>query len=696
MNMIDLVRKPNSSRFLVVGLSVLALVLLAGTAHPLPAQTNPTVSGTGPSAADPGSDQEKQAAKATPAPQAVPSEGFKLGAYDAHSEFEFGYRWSSGIRGNEQMYRSQVNLFSGAQLLHSYLSLRSTPGAGLFDRMDMSLNNWGDPYNAVRFSMSRMGLYDFKASYRNLRYYNWISTLDNPLLGTGFLLPQHYLDIDYRMSNFDLRLFPNHKVVPFVGYARNTAVGPGLTTMGTTGNEFVLNTRWLTTTDEFRGGVQFNFSRLNLTLEQGYRYSRNDTGVTSIPGSLGNEGITSYLGQSITLDALNRGYHSRTKLPTSKILAKFTPFQNLRMTGRYIYSMGTTESDLGEIRSGGFVNLDPITYLAAADGFSGRATRPNHNGSFLVELTPNSRFTLTDTVDTLDYHVSGAAILSTLYMNSSSLYGPGPKTNKTLTDALNTMFAYNEVRNQAEVEYDAGYGFSVRAGHRYQYLEVTNNDSEDVSTSNVSRGTGLVGMVYRPGRWLRFGLDFEETRSNRVMTRIDPFDYYQVNIDWRIGAWKGLSFNGRIGLRSNKNAVPDIDLKAHDQNYTGSISYEPNDRISISADFSRTNLLSDLLIVLPQTLKTTREVFDQRVGSIGSRVALTIYKGLKTEFGYRGIINKGSYPLEFHQPYASLWIPVARGLAFKPTWQYYGYRQSLFGFENYQTHLVTFALVFSR
>jgi hypothetical protein len=258
------------------------------------------------------------------------------------------------------------------------------------------------------------------------------------------------------------------------------------------------------------------------------------------------------------------------------------------------------------------------------------------------------------------------------------------------------MFVYNEVRNQAEVEYDAGYGFSVRAGHRYQYLEVTNDDSEDVTTSNVSRGTGLVGMVYRPGKWLRFGMDFEETRSNQVMTRIDPFDYYQVNIDWRIGAWKGLSFNGRIGLRSNKNAVPDIDLKAHDQNYTGSVNYEPNDRISISADFSRTNLLSDLLIVLPQTLQSTREVFDQRVGSIGSRVGLTIYKGLKTEFGYRAIINKGTYPLEFHQPYASLWIPLTRGLAFKPTWQYYGYRQSLFGFENYQTHLVTFALVFSR
>lgn len=359
MNMIDLVRKPNSSRFTIVGLSVLALVLLAGTVHPLSAQSNPPGTVSGPEAAgaaDPDSNQEKQAAKAAPKPQAAPSEGFKLGAYDVRTEFEFGYRWNSGIGGNEQMYRSQVNLFKGAQLLRSYVSLRSTPGTGIFDRMELSLNNWGDPYNSLRFNVGRMDLYDFKASYRNLKYYNFVSTIDNPLLAQGSLTPQHFLNVNYHIANFDLRLFPNHKIVPFVGYARNTANGPGLTTVGATGNEFVLNTNWLNASDEYRGGVQFNLSRLNLTLEQGYRYSKNDTGVTGVSVQ-GNEGNATFLGQPITLDSLNRGYHARIKLPSSKILAKFTPFQNLRMVGRYVYSMGDTEANLGEIRTGSFVDL---------------------------------------------------------------------------------------------------------------------------------------------------------------------------------------------------------------------------------------------------------------------------------------------------------------------------------------------------
>src|SRR5512136_2812449 len=114
MTMIDLVRKPNSSRFMIVGFSVLVLVLLAGPVRPLTAQSNPPGTASGAEAAgtsDPDSKPEQQPAQAAPKSQAAPGEGFKLGPYDAHTEFEFGFRWNSGIRGSHEMYRSQVNLF---------------------------------------------------------------------------------------------------------------------------------------------------------------------------------------------------------------------------------------------------------------------------------------------------------------------------------------------------------------------------------------------------------------------------------------------------------------------------------------------------------------------------------------------------------------------------------------------------------
>ncbi len=693
------VRKPICSRFAVVGLSVLALVLLAGTLHPLPAQSS-TAGAAAPAenaSADKAAAKEQAAQAAAPA-QPAGTEGFTFGAYQGHSSFEVGYRFSSGIDGNDQMYRSQVNLFEGARLLNSYVSLRSAPGTGLFDRLDLSVSNWGDPYNTARINISRSDLYDFRASYRNLNYYNFISNFANPQLDrVGNTFAQHKLNVDNRMSNIELRLFPNRRIVPFVGFSRNTSAGPGFTTVESTGNEFLLHTRWDYASNEFHGGLQFNFSTLNITVEQGYRTLRNHTTVTDADQPQGNEGTRPFMGQVISLDSLSRAYFGKTKLPTTKILAKFSPFQNLRMTGRYLYTMGDVESALGESRSGNLISLeDFLVYGSANDSFSGRAKKPNHNGAFLIEYSPFSRLTLTDSVDTLDYHISGAGLLSTFFVNATSLFGPGTPGNAFSQSQLDTEFIYNEVRNQAELEYDLGGGFAVRGGHRYTYVDVHNNDSDDIADTNHSRRAALVGLVYRPGRWLRLDLDYEKTKTNAPITRTDLFNWDQFNFDWRVGSWKGLSFNGRVSVQRNSDPAIDTAFKAHNKNYTAGLSYEPSERFNISVDYSRSKLLSDFSIVLPQNLLTARSIFDERVSGFGGRMAVGIYRSSKLELGYRGVINRGTAPIEFHQPYASLWIPFGANFALKPTWQYFGYTDKLFGFETYKSHLVTFSLVFTR
>ena len=164
-----------------------------------------------------------------------------------------------------------------------------------------------------------------------------------------------------------------------------------------------------------------------------------------------------------------------------------------------------------------------------------------------------------------------------------------------------------------------------------------------------------------------------------------------------MGSWKGFSLNGRVILRGNKDAAPDIGLKSHDRNYIAGLNYQPNERFSLSLDYSRTTLFSNLLIVLPQNLRTASSIFDERVSGIGGSLAIGVYRGSKIELGYRGILNRGSFPLDYHQPYASLWIPVGHGMAFKPNWQYFDYKENLFGgLESYKTHLVTFALIYSR
>ena len=66
----------------------------------------------------------QQTPKQTPQQAPQQTEGFTWGPYQGRSEIEVGYRWVS-TAGNNDMYRSMVNLGEGPKLLRSDISLRS-------------------------------------------------------------------------------------------------------------------------------------------------------------------------------------------------------------------------------------------------------------------------------------------------------------------------------------------------------------------------------------------------------------------------------------------------------------------------------------------------------------------------------------------------------------------------------------------
>ena len=445
---------------------------------------------------------EKKEAQTPPAAAVSPSEGFRFGVYQGHSDIEIGYRWVSDTAGSKEMYRSMVNLGEGPRVLHSSISLRSDYGSGiLFDHLDLSFDSWGgDPYNTMRLNFGRSGAYEFSANYRNLIYYNFVPTWANPLIATGYLVDQHAEHVDFRGTDIELKFFTSRRIRPYVAYSRSSGFGPGLTTFSLTGNEFVLGTQWHYSSDDYRGGVEFVLPRLNLTLEEGYRFLKNDTSVNQDSSPQGNTPVP-FLGNPVVLNALGRGYHDRTTLPVSKAVVKFTPFDNLKITGRYIYTMSDLQSTMGEIDTGSLVSIENrLVYSASSDAFNTRAKQPNHNGSFLIEYSPFSRLTFLDQFETRSYHVSGDALLASVFLNASSLLGPSGKSNVKVSNILGSLLAYDQLSNQAELEYDLGQGFTLRGGHRYTYAEATlqssENGSSDSSTANFGQHTGIAGVGF--------------------------------------------------------------------------------------------------------------------------------------------------------------------------------------------------------
>jgi hypothetical protein len=657
--------------------------------------------------------REGQIMAPTQTPDVPGGDGFTLGAYQGHADIELGYRWVSDVSGNKDVYRSMVNLGSGPKLLRSNISLRSNYGAGgLFDRLDISANSWGgDPYNTVRVNVGLSDKYEFRADYRNLNYYNYLPQYANPLLLTrGILVGQHSLDVTYRSSNFELRLFPNNKIRPFVGYSRSSGFGPGFTTREFTGNEFPVSTNWRYSADDYRGGVELSLPKSTIVIEQGYRVLRNDTGVES-GANPGNNPNARFLGNPVTVGSLAEGYRDRTTLPFTKLVAKFAPLANLKFTGRYIYSMADLDSGYGEVASGAFVNLaERLVYGSGLDNFSGHAKRPDHNGSFLVEFSPVSRLLLTDRFETRNTHTSGATLLASIFYGARSLAGPGPISDQKLSSLAQAYLSYNRLSNLAEAEFELWDGLSVRGGYRYTNADAKVGDSEDEdllepNSSSYKQNSGIVGLVYRRARWLKLGFDYEKNKSDGTLTRTDLFNFDQYRFDWRIGSWHHFSTTGKIwGLR-NSNDQTDIDLRSHNRNYSVEMNYDPTERFNFSVDYSRSSIFSDIAILLPQTLQLDRSLFDERTNGFGGSVGVGIYRGSRFDLGYRGIFNNGTAPLNFHQPFAEFTVPLPNRLAFKTYWQYFGYNekapftgtminQDPRGFQDFHTHLVTFSLAY--
>jgi hypothetical protein len=254
---------------------------------------------------------------------------------------------------------------------------------------------------------------------------------------------------------------------------------------------------------------------------------------------------------------------------------------------------------------------------------------------------------------------------------------------------------YDRVQNQMEAEFDVGHGFFARGGYRYGFVETALQGGESTRSASLSHHTALVGIQYRRAQWMKLSFDYENNNPDNALTRTDLFDYDQFKFTWRVGSWKGFSANGSVSALRNKNPQSDIDFTSHNRNYSVALNYEPSERITLRLDYSRLDIFSDIAILLPQSLQVDRSLFDEQSDGVGASMGLGIYRGSRLDFGYRGVFNVGTFPLNYHQPFASVMVPVHQRVAFRTYWQWYGYNEKIASIQDYRGHLVTFSLAYS-
>ncbi len=239
--------------------------------------------------------------------------------------------------------------------------------------------------------------------------------------------------------------------------------------------------------------------------------------------------------------------------------------------------------------------------------------------------------------------------------------------------------------------------------------------------TTIDENALLFGMVARPTDALRITGDVELGYNNASYTRIDPRNVqaYKVHANYKPKPWATL--DGAVDIHENRDNVATVDNIEHDRSYSFSALLMANQRLTVDFGYNYLNVYSQEIICFAYSITsasptTTVSAFPPGVpelptgtacpitGSPSPLGALSTYnssdhyahgaviwkpmKRVTTTLGYGASFVRGSTiflnPLtpsgtldyDYQRPYASVLIDIYRGLAYKMSWNYYGFNET--------------------
>ena len=598
---------------------------------------------------------------------------------------DFGNRWKAGFSGNEDLYRSQLDLGEGPKLFSGVLSIFAPNNSNrFFDRLELRMNSWGgEPYNTARVRAVKTGIYELRFDYQNVAYFNSVPFFANPLFEQGNLESQHQFDISQRFARVELTLRPGKRVSPFVAYQRTGRQGPALTTLRADGDEFLTRLAVDTHSDDLNFGVSFTASQFSLRLEQGFRWYR-DTSTFLSPGFQGGNSDRPIFGRDVVLNNYQGSNDVEGTIPFSTAVGVYQPFDTLLLRGKVSYSMADVNSSFSEVIDGTFFSF-PLQafYQGSEQQALGAAKRPNLFGDVSVTWQPFERLRILERLNIRRSHVSGSAQIQNAFLNVDPLLQPGIIDRLETSSFLDTFLSRNSTSQELQGIFYVSRQFSVRAGHRFEHKEV-----QLPERFAWDRNVLILGTTYEFSARNTLALEYELGRTDQAIFRTDVVDFYRLRLRGRFHPMESLQMSGSVTMFDHDNDIPEIDLTSRQRNYTLQFTYTPLPRISVSGAYERSNIDSDLLFTVPQDFQTDRSIYAER-GDYANLFLSLLLRNARLDVGYSVWGTVGNFPLNYHQPMARLEVPLGERFIAYGQWNYYDYKEKVSLFpQEYQTHLV--------
>ncbi|MGE5487517.1 MAG: hypothetical protein ACM3ZB_06825 [bacterium] len=637
---------------------------------------------------------------AAPPPEEAPPAGLPF-----HGYIDFGWRFLTDINGNRDVYKSVVNIDDGPTLVGANLVYNSQNNRWL-DRLRLTSTTWGAyPYSSVRMMAEKDQKYRLDFDYRDMEFFSFVPTNANPLLASGVLETQFGWDMDIRSWDVQLTLRPNTRIEPYLAWSRGDDGGSGVRNLVLPRNQYTLPFDISASSNNYRGGLRLNFERSQFTFEGGYLKYREDTQVfipedTVLP--IFGSATAPVFGGRLFLTSANEALGLRGNAPFVRGLMSLHPVPWATVSGAFLFSQPESKVDFirdlnGQVVSG--------TSLASAELLltNSYAIQPHPTGDVSVDIRPLRWLRIVESFMTDRLHVAGTAFSTDTFTGGA---GAG-----TTTSTLPGLLVVNYNRNDLNAFVDLGRHVVVRGGYRRNWGDTVVPPSIPAAAININRefatleqNVGIAGITYRPGERLRATLEYEHASSDNTYFRTSLADYDRVRSLVRYQLTPSLEVGSRFNYLNNvrprppyPGGLPLLDFEYTNWEYAANVAWTPqNARYMVIAEYGRIGINSRTDFINPATFDTILSTYDEDGNAAVLLVETPLWQmGTRTpKLSFGGSLWKsdGTRDVNYYRPQAKLWLPITPRVDFHLDWQWFGFSEPMFPFENFHAHSFVTAL----
>jgi len=454
-------------------------------------------------------------------------------------------------------------------------------------------------------------------------------------------------------------------------------------------------------TSLFRGGVRIELKRFHVTLEEGGTTYQNNQTLYQSSGSTNSGDLTGlFLGQQIDLTSLLAAYGISGSSTYSKGLftANVTPW--LDLYGQFLYSQPKTNVNYQQSDAGNLVLESQLLFYTSQQYLvSAAAQLPHTTGSLSAEIRPFSHLRIIESWMTDRLHDSGSANSN----QTLASLGASAQMAALLTSSLATNYSQQEV----ELFYDLTAKLVFHGGYRYVWGDA--NDAflpaaglASADQGKLSRNVGIGGVSFRPSQKLSLSGDVEAASSGGAYFRTSLYNYQKLRAKARYQAAKSLSLSADFTYLNNQNPLSGSKYVYQAQQESLAFLWAPSagKNWNIQGSYSRSTMYSDIGYLEPEFLTPDLSIYRDNAHTATALFSANLphYYGLTPKFTGGGsfFISSGSRPTSYYRPFAKVFLPVRKNLAWFTEWTYYGYGESFYLYEGFRSHLVTTGLRLTR